>query len=295
VRVDAAINYYGKPYQTMVAIESLIEQSGDQVDTIYLVKEREQPSDGPMIDELLAGFGERVHVYEPVDFNWTRCVPAADLLASREARWSVRYQYALDNTDKRYLLIAHNDIRFTGDIVGELLRIAVEGDFTGCGLIGQCWNCPASVAGLCDSSRRELLDLTYRKARSLYRQYPGLRPEGADCLDMDRPVPLPECRLNEFACLVNAEHSRSEVLPAGDTMLFGAYTDGIDVGCAWFRSMVLKGYRFQDVHVYQWCERSWANRRGGGHHVLLDSAKYAEDEAVARVYWEQHHARGSTG
>ena len=43
LQVDVAINYYGKPYQTLLTIETLLEHSGQHIDRIYLIRELKQP------------------------------------------------------------------------------------------------------------------------------------------------------------------------------------------------------------------------------------------------------------
>lgn len=56
-------------------------------------------------------------------------------------RDDVRYQYALDKTNKNYLFIIHDDIEFRADVVDIYLKniqrnMAIIGD------LGQCWRCP---------------------------------------------------------------------------------------------------------------------------------------------------------
>jgi hypothetical protein len=42
-KVDVSIAFYGKPYQAIVTIKTLIKQSGQYIDKIYLSRERRQP------------------------------------------------------------------------------------------------------------------------------------------------------------------------------------------------------------------------------------------------------------
>lgn len=65
MRVDVAINYYGKPYQTLLTIETLLEHSAQHIDRIYLIREPKQPREEQDIVGLLAKYGDRVTVFQP--------------------------------------------------------------------------------------------------------------------------------------------------------------------------------------------------------------------------------------
>jgi hypothetical protein len=41
--VDVAIHVYGKPYQTLVALKTLMHYSGRHIDKIFFIQEKEQP------------------------------------------------------------------------------------------------------------------------------------------------------------------------------------------------------------------------------------------------------------
>ena len=41
--VDVCINVYGKPWQTLCTLKSLMQHSGHHIDKIYLIKEHRQP------------------------------------------------------------------------------------------------------------------------------------------------------------------------------------------------------------------------------------------------------------
>ena len=44
-KVDVVMNIYGKPWQTLCAIKSLMKHSGQWVDKIYLTIEKHHPYD----------------------------------------------------------------------------------------------------------------------------------------------------------------------------------------------------------------------------------------------------------
>ena len=91
-------------------------------------------------------------------------------------------------------------------------------------------------------------------------------------------MPLPECRLNEFACLID----RSIALQC-KSEFFGSY-DGIDLGCSWFQHLSRNNIKFKNYNIYDNCIHGfWANECG--HQVQLDQIKYKESEANAKEYY----------
>ena len=139
--VDVAINYYGKPYHTMVALGSLLAHSGHVIDRIYLIKERQQPAGAQIIDDLLAQQDWRVETFTPAYYlGWQRSRGARVLLnrllfgpRKESFRRSYRYQYALEKTDKRWLFLTHNDVLFQGDVLTPLIEIAEGSGHAGVG------------------------------------------------------------------------------------------------------------------------------------------------------------------
>ena len=100
------------------------------------------------------------------------------------------------------------------------------------------------------------------------------------------PWPLPECRLNEYCCLLDMRKVRPVTCPQGPARPFGAYVDvgnpwtgnGIlDIGVAWFGDLARLGHVFAHVplaaHV----------RHPGGHKALFAPDMYVtrEEEAIA--------------
>lgn len=275
MKVDVAINYYGKPYQTLLTIESLLEHSDGHLDVIYLIREPRQPRTDEDILALTRKYADRMVVFTPPRYLGWSTVSQRSVRRDAGLRRSLRYQYALEETDKRYLFIAHNDVLFTADLVGELLRAIATGPHAGAGSIGQCWNCPACTVGLCDGDRQAQLKLSYASALllALKIRSPRTRPWR---IDPWHPVPLPECRLNEFACVLDVDVYRHETLPAGSSPPFGIF-GRVDTGCGWFSAMVHKGHTFASVHIDDYCIH------GAGHPDLFDADAYDRKENDARV------------
>jgi len=275
--VDVAINYYGKPWQTKLTIDTLLEHSGQHLGMIYLAEEPQQPRDDESIESVVAAFPGRIIVLHPRHyFGWR---PVRKPLSRVDVRQSVRYQQALELSDKRYVLLCHNDVEFRGNLVGELLRAIESGGHVGAGLVGQCWNCPASSSGICDPERRPAVRLSYWQALSLSVRVrsPRTRPWRIDPV---HPLPLPECRLNEFACLIDVDVYRRTTIPGGPALPIGVLNGGVDIGCAWFRSMVRSGRTFAHVPIWDYCVHI------GGHPALFNPRAYDDAERAAREMLE---------
>jgi hypothetical protein len=276
-RVDVAINVYGKPFQTAVTLLSLVKFSGDHLGKIYFVIEPKQPRDEKFqfIFDLL---GPGVVQHTPRHWLWVNPAEAARY-GDDDYRRSIRYQFAWEESDADYLYITHNDVLYTGDIVGALVENI--GDCVGIGLVGQCWNCPAHAGGLCSGDKYLDYRPSYDEVLDLARRHPP--PRGADYgayIDEANPWPLPECRLNEWVALVSMKLARPLTVPVGDAPPFGAM--GLDIGTQWFRAMSLKGHCFKNYYFDHLAKHGWASEAGNGHSAMFSDDLYENEEAVAR-------------
>ncbi|MDR2668320.1 MAG: hypothetical protein LBC14_00020, partial [Desulfovibrio sp.] len=152
------------------------------------------------------------------------------------------------------------------DIIGALL--GKIGDGFAAGSIGQCWNCPAA-----DAETARLAGFAYPCSPDAYGDFrpdfAGLealydaalatgrfvRPYrlGWDEHYRDCAWPLPECRVNEWGCLVDVEQTRPLVIPEGDILPFGAYEQcgpiALDIAVPWFRELNRRGLRAYNFAV----------------------------------------------
>jgi hypothetical protein len=273
--VDVAINAYGKPLQTAVTLLSLVRHSGQHIGKIFFTEEAKQPrpTDFRFIYDLLP---DRVVVYRPKYWHWCNQTDATRL-SEAEYRRSLRYQYAWEESKEDYLFVTHNDVLYTGDIIGEFLELV--GDNAGVGEIGQCWNCPASSAGLCSGDSYWSFRPTESQLEALYAEYPANRVGWEAFRDDDKPWPMPECRLNEWAALINLKLCRPATLPLGDAFPFGAMT--LDIGTRWFRDMSAKGLTFVNRPLTGLGSHGWVLDGGGGHQALFSRDKYDAGEQAA--------------
>ncbi|WP_459696129.1 hypothetical protein [Acidisoma sp. C75] len=282
MKVDVAICVYGKPYQTAMTLASLLHHSGDRIDRIFLQIDPVQPH-GIDISPIRKVFRHERFVYHEPATHIGLEFYHGQSLDDAAHRQSIRYQYAWENTDKDFLLIAHNDCVFSADVVGGMLEQQAAGDFAGVGWIGQCWNCPAAKAGRCDGDRYASFNPSYEEALAIVQAHPGPRtvPEG---IDRAHPMPFPECRLNEFACLIDMRKARPVTIPQGSIYPFGVMT--LDIGTQWFRDMVLRGFRFKNW--FQGVVHAPFSPGGNGFSADRDREIYERSEAAAAQALKAH-------
>jgi hypothetical protein len=253
MRVDVAVQSFRKPESLVYTLLTLHAHCRDGVDAVFVNDDRS--SDGtvdayraPGLARALAPW--RLRVRENGVNTGTRLVIPAGvrprhlgrLEHAREAlrqwrrtgrlgldRADVRYQWALDETDKDRLLVLHDDIEIRGDVVGlygraldALPRPAVVGD------LGQCWRCAFAAEGCTPA-----------------RIVAGHRPDPAWPRTVRRAGDHPyACRVNEWCALVSVRAARELAERRG--LLFGNYDGRADVAAYWFATAVGDGYGFSD-------------------------------------------------
>jgi hypothetical protein len=266
--VDVAINIFAKPFQTALALLSLLKYSAKRIDRLYLQVEPVGSRYDALSPYAVAGYlreqGRRVAVFQPE--IWLATDPAdAARLRDDAYRLAIRYQYAFEHTDKQFLFILHNDVLFKRDIIGAMLE-RIGGAFA-IGQIGQCWNCPlreaelARAAGLgslaCAPERyqdyrpdagclRFLYEEAEKRAISVRPYLAGLiGPDGTDGRYAEQGWPLPECRVNEWGCLGDVRQTAPLTFPQGEILPFGAFEPfagkTLDTAAHWFRELNRKG------------------------------------------------------
>ena len=263
-RVDVAVNIFAKPYQTALSVLSLLRESSAHVGTIWLQYEPMGSRYDRVSPYVVASYLKEVldwpcRVSQPE--HWLALeAPDPARLDDAAYRLSIRYQDAFEHSESRKLLLMHNDIYVFGDALGEML--AAMGDAFAIGQLGQCWRCPAHAAKVvsdvmggppCASERYEAfrpdaatLRRLYARARELgspVRPYEECFTELFD----QQPWPLPECRVNEWFCLLDLEKTRPHSVPFGPALPPGAFGAcgryNLDTSVPWFRAMHALGLR----------------------------------------------------
>lgn len=277
-KVDVVINAYGKPYQTLCTLKSLLEHSGQHIDVIYYIIEKTSLFGANMLPVI--NHFDNIISYKTTGDIINHCV---DYNVETD-RFNVRYQYGIEKSNKKHVFITHNDIMYTGDIIGAMLP-QMNG-YAGIGLVGQCWNCPANTAGLCNREKFESYNPTFQDVKQLLQKVSSPRTTIGHIFE-NQPAPLPECRINEFACIIDREITVKECRPNGETPFFG---DGsyLDTASGWFHSLYRKGYKFKNFEIDDFSHHG-ALANGAGHPVEFDQQMYDMAEETARQYFNTHY------
>lgn len=260
-KVDVAIQSFRKPESLIYTLFSLHRYCGEHVDTIWI---NDDCSGGdvlelyrdPRLQEALAPIKLRVREnVKPSGYNVTlmtrdairRHKPIQRLqlfgyalmkrLSFHSTSDDVRYQWAIDGTDKPFLFVVHDDIKFFADVLGVYLddmrsddNLAIVGDlgyerlcpFGPCGekcsperILGGDYPCPTWPVTGCRSPLHRVLGRMRR-----------------------------DCRVNEWCCLIDVGKSREIYDKFG--VFFGNYEAGGDVGTYWLDCAMKLGYTFDD-------------------------------------------------
>jgi len=286
-KVDIAINVYGKPFQTALAIRSLIKYSGDHVGRIFIKLEKKQPFgfDENQLRDLLQDLD--VVYYKPSLFlgwwqiqkrNWVNKL----LFKIPMFRFSIRYQYPWEKTEANYLFLSHNDMVFHGDILANYLS-KIENNIA-IGHIGQCWNCPAHKTH-CDGDRYWDYRPTMDELSKLYENWPVNRAIIWGLIQPGKASwPLPECRLNEHSALINMQIARKLTAPKGSFSPIGLMT--MDIGIKWFQDAANAGYKVVHDSFFKYAKHGMFNEAGSGHGALFDENLYNREESLAKEMLE---------
>jgi len=145
-KVDVVIHVYGKPWQTLCTLKSLMKHSGNHIDKIFFVKEPKQPYDDKI--DWVVDYFDNLIVYEP---KHSILMYSVKNMNDENDRFNSYSQYGFEKSDKKFIFITHNDVLYTDDIIGDMLNKI--NDSIGIGQLGQCWNCPANKANLCSGEK----------------------------------------------------------------------------------------------------------------------------------------------
>jgi hypothetical protein len=299
-KVDVAVNVFAKPYQTSLSLLTLLNHSKQMIDKIYVQLDDENPFEAKKIYSITDYLARNAILFTPKYFL-RETIPDVSSLYDKEYRNSVRYQYAFEHTDKQYLFIIHNDIIVKRDVINVMLDAI--GDAIAVGRVGQCWNCPAchqdvlTTAGIDAPACTPALYANFRpdgkQLRDIYayaeklgkhlRRYNDyLAEDKAYCLD---GYPLPECRVNEWCCLVNVEQSNRLTIPKGEVLPFGAFSSVgkwlLDTSVAWFREVTRRGSFAKHIDINKYIIHSVGRDKQVGN-------AYRDAEYSARIKLEKY-------
>ncbi len=293
-KIDVLINVFAKPWQTALSLLSLLKHCGQHIDTIYFHEEPATSAFERDSHEALLKYLPKPVEYFVAPYWLSTNTTEEERLHEEKYRLSMRYQYGLENSDKKYVLLIHNDIEVLGDIVHEYLQHI--DDATAIGELGQCWWCPAGQNTYCSSERYTEFKPKYHQLMHIYNT--GMDPLTRRAYNLglkqefwERPWPLPECRINEWCMLINNHKARPHTMPYGVARpLGGQFASGakigedwehvvnLDTGVQWFRDLHQLGHTFKHYPIDTFIVH---DRKGNA--ALENPEKYIHNEIVAKL------------
>lgn len=278
-KIDIAIQSFKKPELLLYTLLTLKKNSQDLIDNVWI---QDDSDDDRAIKFYESGsfkealFPWNIHVkknsqrggwwFTPVKGLYPAYLsPLKRLLFSLRAKYrgtgfslkreNSRYQWAIDNTDKKYLMIIHDDIAFYQDIIGSSLdKFGLDQNLAIVGDLGQCWRCNYHKKN-CNPQK---IVQGYRPSK----YWPDIEPE----MDGHRWA----CRINEWCCILNVDVAKH--IEDKYSVLFGGYDNHGDIAAYWFNLINQEGYSFDDLAATNEAKVNlFLHADGGsGHSVWVD-------------------------
>ena len=225
-KIDVAINSYKKPESLLYTLMTLKKYSGDLIDTVYINDDCSNNGayelyTHPAVAEYFKPWKLDVRVntrnvgikevyvpgYRPeymrtLKFmlsNWKRFY-SSKYPHNRE---DIRYQYALDHTDKDYLMLMHDDVMYLQDVVSLYLKILqADEKMALVGELGQCWRC--RFAEICNPQKI----MNSERPSPHWPLTPSPKTEDIHKFNPKQAYSR-ECRINEWVSMVNVKNARN--------------------------------------------------------------------------------------
>lgn len=294
-KVDVAIQSYKKPESLIYTLFSLKKYCGDYIDTIYInddcsgdnilkyyeskqliermkpiklkIRENIKPS-GYTHTLLTKEMWSRKKLAEKMRLIGHFFIKRAKIYSTSD---DIRYQWALNNTDKKYIFLIHDDIKFFDNVLEKYIEcmeknknLAIVGD------LGGSKRCPFGPCGKKCSPEKIL------RAEYPCKEWPITGRHSIFHTILGRYKR--NCRINEWCCLINVEIAKQ--LKNNYGIYFGNYEGGGDVGTYWFNKIIDLKYDFydpypnkeeKDKHYLHW----WQGYEG--HSVWVSDQKYKKE------------------
>lgn len=300
---DVALNIFAKPFQTALALLSLLEHCRDHIGTVWLQYEPygskfDAVSPYAIYHYLTEETDVACRVFQP-EYWLSLEPPDPARLEDTAYRHSIRYQYAFEHSQSKKLFIMHNDIFVKKNLLGDML-VQMDGAFA-VGRVGQCWNCPAKYGEVTQEAmgRGPCTPDTYADFRPDYAQLcelyksAGRRKLRVRFYDLayggifeKQPFPLPECRVNEWALLLDLEQTRPLTRPFGSGDYVGSFQRCgrlcLDTAVSWFRDMHSQGLRAKHFDISGYLLHFVGSGKMG-------QEKYSQSENRALTLLREHY------
>lgn len=256
-KVDVAINSYKKPESLIYTLFSLKQNCEDLIDTIYINDDCSNDgtvsfyNDEKLLESLYpiklairvnkkrTGYSKtiitsKMFLKNPI-YNLGRYL--FDLIRRPQFKGfiynenDIRYQWAINSTDKKYLSIVHDDIKFYKNIIDLYLNVMKSNDnYAIVGDLGQCNIC--SESEYCNPEK--IMNGIYPS-----EYWPLTKNPNSILKPFKR-----NCRINEWCCMINIPIARR--IGNQHKIFFGNFEHWGDIGTFWFERIIKSGYDFSD-------------------------------------------------
>ena len=196
-------------------------------------------------------------------------------------RSNIRYQWAIDNTDKKFLFILHDDVVFYDDVIDLYLKHIQSMKNPGAvGDLGQCWRCGYSTKGC--TPEKILKGYIPDKSWPDYKNDPKNRWP---------------CRLNEWCLMISVDAAK--FIEKHDSVLFGNYDNKGDIGAYWFSRLIKHKFSFSDPTLLEKNKKNFYMHAdgGSGHSAWVDQGngivRY-DSTVVVQKLWKDFSFKLST-
>jgi len=302
MKIDVAIQSYKKPELLLYTLLSLYKHSSEHIDTIYINDDSGEDSERIVkiyqSEQFLQLFRDwKIKVRKNIRRTgwWQALVKdqmpkyispfyfiyraSICLLKTGHIftnRHDIRYQWAFDFTNKKYVYVLHDDVIFNKDIVGLYIYEAEKMKNPGIiGDLGQCWRCPHSNGNSACSPEKIMNG--YRPSRNW--------PKTSNAYNGSRRA----CRINEWSALIAVEAIK--YIEQKEHVFFGNYDDFGDVGAYWFDMCIKNNFDFLDPLPTIEQRRSYYTHgwRGvSGHSIWVNQGsgknEYNRNEIINAIY-----------
>lgn len=262
IKVDVAIQSYKKPESLVYTLFSLKKYCGEYIDNVYI---NDDCSGNNIIEHYkMPDLQKRLYPINIIIRKNTKPSGYTYTLLTKEM-WKrkklkdklklighffigrlkyystsddIRYQWAINNTDKKYIFLIHDDIKFFKNVlelyINEMEKnenLAIVGD------LGGCEFCEFGPCGEKCSPEKII------KKQYPCKEYPITGRRKNKILTLLGRYNR-NCRINEWCCLIRV--SIAKELKEKYGIYFGNYEGGGDVGTYWFEKIIRLGYDFTD-------------------------------------------------
>lgn len=260
-KIDVAIQSYKKPESMVYTLLSLKKFCGGNIDTIYI--NDDCSNDGTVehyfsesLKETMYPIKLKIRVNQKPS-GYTHTLMTKKMWKKKNIKYKlramvqmplkrvkfydteddIRYQWAINSTDKKYLMLIHDDIKFFDNIAKVYIETAQTNEnLIIVGDLGGSTRCPFGPCGD-KCSPEKILNGEYpidtwpiTGKHSLVHTILGRYKRN--------------CRINEWCCLLDVDKTRKIQNEKG--IYFGNYEGGGDVATYWFHEIIKLSYDFTD-------------------------------------------------